>query len=146
MINRGYANKVISIVTNQGLPLQLSKLIACQSAVETGNFTSHAFILNNNGFGYKHVEGAKLQLPTAGIQSTESDKYAAYSSYDNSILEICRWIGRRQKETKFPHNLLTIQTPLQYATLLKNCGYYGGKLEDYANGIQMYLYTLESLT
>ena len=139
MINKIYSDKVINTAIENGIPMQLAKLMACQSAVETANFTSNAFQKDNNGFGYKYVEGASLQLAQEGIHSTETDNYAAYPSFDNSIIEICHWIGRRQKQTKFPQDLVTIQTPLQYATLLKNCEYYGGQGEDYANGMQVYL-------
>lgn len=139
MINRQYYNQVLTVAMSHGMPLQLSKLMACQSAFETNNFTSHAFLQCNNGFGYKHVQGAKLQLATPGIHSTETDHYAAYPSFDNSIIEICLWIGRRQKEGKFPQDLLKIQTPEQYAHCLELCGYYGGKESDYAHGIGEYL-------
>ena len=139
MINKTFSDKVISVATTNGMPMQLSRLMACQSAFETGNFTDHAFIQSNNGFGYKHVQGASLQLSTPAVHSTESDYYAAYPSFENSIIEVCKWIGRRQKENKFPQDLLKIQTPDQYATLLKSCGYYGGLEKDYANGIAGYL-------
>lgn len=129
---------VIAIAMALDIPKQLATLIGCQSAFETENFTSHAFIQGNNGFGYKHVEGAKLQI-TPKVHSTESDMYAAYESFDTSIKEICLWIFRRQKETKFPHDLVMVQTAQQYAALLKGCGYYGGKESDYADGINEYL-------
>ena len=143
ILNKDLATYIIDIAKAEGLPLQLSKLIACQSAFETDNWTSDNFKKNANGFGYKFVSGGKWQLQTPGIQSTESDHYAAYSVFENSINEICDWIKRRQKEGKFPVDLTTIQTPQQYAYLLKDCGYYGSKKEDYAAGIEMYFKQLE---
>jgi hypothetical protein len=139
MMNKEYTDKVISVAMANGMPLQLSKLMACQSAFETGNFSNHAFLKSFNGFGYKHVDGAKLQLAKPAVHSTESDYYAAYPSFENSIKEVCLWIGRRQKEAKFPKDLVSIQTPEQYAHLLKACGYYGGKEVDYANGVANYM-------
>lgn len=130
---------VIERAQSMGMPVQLSRLMACQSAFETENWTNNAFLKSFNGFGYKHVDGAKLQLPTPAVHSTESDYYAAYASFENSIKEVCLWIRRRQKEGKFPQDLLKIQTPEQYAMLLKQCGYYGGKEIDYAAGIARYL-------
>jgi len=142
-MNKTYANTVINTAMAHGMPLQLAKLMACQSAFETLDWTSNAFHKSLNGFGYKHVEGAKLQLSKSVVHSTESDYYAAYASFEDSIYEICLWIGRRQKETKFPQDLVSIQTPEQYAHLLKSCGYYGGKEDDYANGIATYLKLLD---
>jgi len=142
-MNKELANTVITTAMTHGMPLQLSKLLACQSAFETENWTSNAFKKSNNGFGYKHVDGAKLQLPKPSVHSTESDFYAAYANFEDSIYEICLWIGRRQKQTKFPQDLVSIQTPEQYASLLKSCGYFGGKEEDYAEGIANYLKLLQ---
>ena len=120
------------------MPLQLSKFIACQSAFETNNWTNHNFLQNKNGFGYKQVIGGRFQLSKGGIHSTESDNYAAYATFEDSIKEICAWILRRVKEGRFPRDLTTIQLPEQYAYLLKSCGYYGGLETDYAKGIAMY--------
>ena len=137
-INKVYSNICLSACLKNDMPMQLSKLISAQSAFETNNFTSNAFVKSNNGFGYKFVKGAKLQRPIECIHSTESDYYASYLTYENSIIEVCNWIKRRQKETKFPQNLITIQTPEQYAHLLKSCGYYGAKETDYKAGLEMY--------
>lgn len=133
------ANYVIKIAMENQMPLQLSRLLACHSAFETANWTNNNFLKNNNGYGYKFVLGAKLQLPKEGIHSTESDHYAAYATFEDSIKEVCLWIGRRVKESKFPKDLTIIQMPEQYAFLLKSCGYYGGKETDYAKGIAIYL-------
>lgn len=138
MINREKADLVIRIALKEGMPIQLSKLIACQSALETANFKSNAFLKNNNGFGYKYYKGSAYQKGK-GITSTEADPYASYATFEDSIEEVCSWIKRRQKEFKFPADLTKIQTGEQYAHLLKNCGYYGGHEEDYGRNINNYL-------
>jgi len=138
------AQNIITICQQNGMPLQLSKFIACQSCFETNNWTSNAFLQDNNGFGYKHVIGAHLQLPEGGIHSTETDRYAAYPSFENSIIEICQWILRRQKQGSFPRDLTIIQMPESYALLLKNCGYYGALESDYAKGLAMYFEELNA--
>lgn len=143
-MNKLIANSITAVAQSGGMPLQLSKLIACQSAFETANWTSNNYLLNNNGFGYKYVKGAKLQLLKSGIKSTESDNYAAYKNLEDSVLEVCGWIKRRQKEGKFPRDLTTIQLPESYAYLLKNCGYFGSDKDHYAKGIAMYLEKLQS--
>lgn len=132
------------VLSDPEMPMQLSKLIACQSAFETNNWTNNNFIKNNNGFGYKQVIGGRFQLAKGGIHSTESDNYAAYATFEDSIKEICAWIKRRQKEGKFPSDLVTIQFPENYAYLLKSCGYYGGLETDYVKGIEMYFEKLNN--
>ena len=132
---------VYATALSSGLPDFLARLLACQAAFETNDFTSKNFRLNNNAFGYKFVKGAKwFQLPTPGIQSTESDKYAAYPSLQDSTKEIVAWIKRRQKEKKFPADLSEIETFQDYANLLKFCGYFGGKAEHYAIGMKKYYF------
>lgn len=138
MINQELANKVVKIALDNDLPVQLSKLLAAQAAHETGNFKSNAFLKNNNGFGYKYFPKSDYQLG-AGITSTEKDPYAHYASFDNSIKEVVAWIKRRVRKAQFPADLTKIQQPEDYAKLLKQCGYYGGPLEDYISGLTFYL-------
>ncbi len=138
------ANIIVAHCLQKGKPLQLSKLIACQSAFETENWTNNNYLLNKNGFGYKRFVGSSHQLLGGGIKSTEGDNYAAYATFNHSIDEICAWIDRRQKQGTFPRDLTTIQFPEQYALLLKQCGYYGGLERDYARGIEKYLEKLNN--
>jgi len=118
-----------------GIPKTLAMLIAAQSVHETGNFTSSAFTKDNNGFGYKYVEGAKWQVQDKGITSSEGDNYAKYENIEDSVHELTAWIKRRQAEGKFPQDLNTITNPDIYAKLLKNDGYYGDAESVYASGI-----------
>jgi uncharacterized FlgJ-related protein len=127
-----------------GLPDNLSNLVAAQAAHETGDFTSNAYEKDNNCFGYKAVPGGKWQEGN-GITSSEGDPYAKYASVENSVHEIVDWIARRQKEGKFPQDLTTITTPLQYATLLKNCGYYGDNIQNYTAGIINYFQNFSNI-
>ena len=141
MINKKYSDEILSICEYAGIPDQLSKLIACQGALESQNFTSHVFVTDNNAYGYKYVKGAHLQAGE-GLKSTETDHYAHYSIWENSALEIVLWIKRRKKEGKFPADLNEIKTPEDYAHYLKACGYFGGKEADYANDLAYYLKTI----
>ena len=142
MINKLLANQVVKVAMNKGIPLQLAKLMACQSAFETANFKSNAFRKNNNGFGYKYFKDSAYQLGK-GITSTEKDPNAAYQTFDNSIEEVCAWIKRRQRDLKFPFDLTKIQTPEDYAHLLKACNYFGSEVEHYAKGLNKYLKQIE---
>jgi hypothetical protein len=121
-----------------GMPAPLCALIEAQSKHETDEYSSHAFLKNNNCFGYKFVPGARWQAGP-GIRSSEKDPYAMYISIENSVHEICAWILRRKHEGRFPADLATIETPIQYATLLKQCGYFGDPLQNYINGLQHFI-------
>jgi hypothetical protein len=132
-------------VNPNGLPDALSQLIVAQTKHETATevngawlpFTSHAFLENNNAIGYKFVNSKYQDGP--GIQSSESDSYGNYDTYQDSIKELVDWIYRRVAEGTFPANLSTITTPEQYASVLKDAGYYGAPVSQYAAGLRNWL-------
>lgn len=121
-----------------GMPENMATLIEAQSKHETGLYSSHAFIQDNNCFGYKHVPKGRWQIGD-GIKSSEGDPYAKYRSIENSVHELTDWIKRRQKEKKFPADLNTITTPRRYAFLLKGCGYYGDTIANYTAGLTHFM-------
>jgi uncharacterized FlgJ-related protein len=121
-----------------GMPDTLARLIVAQARHESDDFTSNAFIKNNNCFGYKYVPGGRWQIG-AGITSTEKDPYAKYKDIESSVHELTGWIKRRMIGKKFPSDLNEIKTPLQYATYLKACGYYGDTLQHYEQGLTHFL-------
>lgn len=121
-----------------GMPAYLCSLIEAQAFHETDSFTSHAFLLNNNCFGYKYVKGGKWQQG-AGITSSEDDPYAKYDSVANSVHELTSWIKRRQKDKRFPADLKEIDSTFEYASLLKECGYYGDEVGNYVTGLNYFL-------
>jgi hypothetical protein len=132
MIEKQIYNTAIA----DGLPPNMANLLVAQSKHETGNYTSNAYLKNNNLFGYKYVKGAKFQVGP-GIKSSESDPYAHYSTINDSVHELTAWIERRQGEGKFPVNLTTLSS-MEYAVLLKNCGYFGDPLNNYISGLNHY--------
>ncbi len=138
MTKQEISSLIYATAFGEGMPANMCTLIVAQSKHETADFTSNAFIKNNNGFGYKYVPGGKYQSG-AGITSTEHDPYAKYDSLENSVKEICAWIRRREHEMKFPADLSSITTPTQYATLLKQCGYFGDPVGNYIAGLTHYL-------
>ncbi len=120
-----------------GMPENMQLLLVAQAKHETGNFTSNAFIKNKNLYGYKYVSGAQYQL-AKGITSSEGNAYASYASIEDSVREVCAWIRRRQNESKFPSDLSSL-TAHSYAQLLKNSGYYGDTVANYAKALQNHL-------
>lgn len=137
MTNEEIGSLIFNTATYNGMPPALADLIEAQSKHETANYSSNAFLKNNNCFGYKFVSGSHYQVG-AGIKSTEKDPYAAYATIEDSVDELCAWVNRRQIQGKFPKDLSTIQTPIEYATLLKNCGYFGDPLQNYVSGLTHY--------
>lgn len=130
-----------------GMPDTLSRLIVAQAKHESGNYKSPVFKSDNNFFGYKY-RGQKIAKPGRTVPENEWQKknvpefYARYEKPEDSILELVNWIKRRQKEKVFPKDLSTIQTPYQYATLLKKTGYYGDTVSNYTKGLTRYLKTV----
>lgn len=133
--DRIYSQAARGTAINPGLPPMLASLVVAQAAHETGNFTSNFFKNYNNAFGYSYVPGAMYQSGAGGI-ADNGQPVAAYSSLENSVKEIVDWIYRRVKEGKFPADLKTITEPEQYAQLLKNAGYYGDSVTNYARGLR----------
>ena len=125
-------------VNPKGLPDALASLLVAQANHETGRFSSNIFIQGNNAFGYTHVPGGRYQLPEPGRIADNGQPAAKYANVEDSVREIVDWIYRRVKEGKFPANLDSIQTPAQYAQLLKNAGYYGDTLSNYQRGLQQF--------
>lgn len=135
-----YTEITYSTAIANGMPPNLAALITAQAAHETAvndvPFSSNVFLHCKNGFGYKYVGQS---LATSCLSSPEGDTYAGYASYDLSVVEICRWIKRRQNEGVFPADLTTIVSADQYAQLLKNAGYYGDTVSNYTSGLVYWL-------
>lgn len=126
-----------SPVNPQGLPVALSNLVTAQARHESANFTSPLFLSDNNAFGYDYTGNANQVGPS--LRSHGGNYYAKYSSLENSVDEIVDWIYRRAREGKFPANLATIQSPNDYATLLKNSKYFEDDVTNYQNGLTRWL-------
>lgn len=124
---------------SDGMPETLSLLLVAQARHETDDYTSHFFTDGKNAFGYSYYVGSNWQLSIPGGIADNGKAVAQYSSVQNSVHEITAWIRRRQNEGKFPANLASITTPEQYAELLKNSGYYGDTITNYANGLTYWL-------
>ena len=134
-------NLIYNTCREYKLPDLLCKLIVAQAKHETANYTSSIFKKNNNLFGYKWV-GQSIATKGSPAPANEGDYYAKYKTAKDSVIEIIKWILRRQKEGKFPADLSTIKTPGQYAELLKRSGYYGDKLSTYTNSLTKWLKTV----
>ena len=136
---------IMNAAVSDGMPERLSAFIVAQSKHETGNYSHRFFKTGKNAFGYAYVKGSKWQLPKGGSLADNGIPIAQYTSVENSVHELTSWIKRRQREGKFPKDLTTITTPLQYATLLKKSGYYGDTLQNYVKGLTNALTSIPSV-
>jgi len=148
LTQQGYAARILAAAksgnsVNRGLPDSLAKLLVDQSAHETNGWTSHFFTEGNACFGYSCVPNSKWQ---SGCSTTNADngvRVGYYNSIEDSTQEVVDWIYRRVKDGKFPSDLTTITTPDQYATLLKNAGYYGDTKDNYLSGLNRWANNLK---
>ena len=124
---------IYDTLKGDGIPDPLSLFVVAQAKHETANFTSNVFKTCNNAFGYKAVFGAP-----ACTQSPEGNAYRLYPSVKDSAREISAYLKRRVADGKFPP-LDQIYSPEQYATLLKNAGYYGAPVSEYVAGLLRWL-------
>jgi len=127
-----------------GLPVALANLVTAQARHESANFTSPLFVGDNNAFGYDYTGNANQ----AGISSRShgGSFYARYNTIEDSTNEITDWIYRRRQEGKFPADLNSIQSPNDYATLLKNSAYFEDNVTNYQAGLTRWLTNYGALT
>lgn len=128
------ANRIYNQLLRGGIPPLLAGFVTAQSAHETGGWTSDIFLDCNNCFGYKWIGQS-----TAAGPCLSHPAYAAYYTIEQSADELVKWIRRRQMDGSFPQNLNSITSSDQYATLLKNAGYFEDALTNYMNALRSWL-------
>jgi hypothetical protein len=118
-----------------GVPNALADLMVAQSKHETGDYTSHFFLNDNNAFGYSYYAQSDWQIGPGGV-ADNGEPIARYATIEDSAGEMVDWIFRRVHAGVFPANLNEITTPEHYAELLKAAGYYGDTVENYIEGLK----------
>lgn len=135
-----FGQLIYNEVKRSGIPDPLASLIVAQAGHETAQFSSRVFKYCNNLFGYKYV-GQSLSTGPC-VDSPEGNAYARYKRWQDSVQELVAWIKRRQKEGVFPDDLTAIQSPEQYANLLKKASYYGDSVTNYAAGLRRFFFSI----
>jgi len=100
----------------------LDKFVFAQAYHETGGFTSNIFKMNNNMFGMKYP----TKRPTTAIGQLNG--YALYNNTTDSIRDLLLWFHQFGTIPNF-------QTVEEYATYLKEKGYYEDSLQNYIAGM-----------
>lgn len=111
---------IYNVLRGAGLTDVAAKILTGQSGHETNGWTSNVWTSDNNAYGFGY-DG--------------DGNYYAFGSIEDSVYAVLDWIGGKQSAGTFP-DLSTITDETQYATLLKNNGYYSDSLTNYAAGIQ----------
>ena len=100
-----------------------AELLYAQFAHETGNFTSELCREYNNLAGVTQVEPNDLPQP---------DGQFYYMKFD----DLSHWARYFGKFIRYFDGAVEATTIEEYATALKNEGYYGDTLENYIDGMQ----------
>ena len=138
-----YSNEILNTATAgtaknpKGLPATLAALLVAQARHESGNFGSNFFVKYNNAFGYSRDSRSVYQV-AGGTVADNGVPIGVYKNVADSTREIVDWIYRRVAEGKFPVNLSVINTPDEYAQLLKDAGYYEDSFTNYAQGLKSF--------
>lgn len=132
-----YQQRIYAQALRDGMPDNFARLMVDWASLETAYngipFNSNVFLHCNNAYGYKWIGQSTANGPC--LLSPEGDYYAGYGSIEQSVHEVCLWVYRRINEGSFPADLRTVASPYQFAALLKNTGYYGDTLANYANNL-----------
>ena len=126
--------EIYNLAIQAGIPAPVAIWIVCQARLETGNYTSAAFTLYFNCFGYDYVGQAGAY--DSGLPNDDGDgnDVAGYDGLDGSVIELVGWLTRRQNQGLFQISSLT--SAKSYAEALKAGGYYKESSDQYASDLQ----------
>jgi hypothetical protein len=139
------AKKVTQALAAAGAPVTILPFLLAQVAHETGNFDSRVFRDNNNASGIMFINNPTRQknatrgrLFPANEQPRDAAKprlhYANFATLKDWAVDYLRIIGKTPQ---------TAQNLTQYATLLKNRGYYTAPLASYARALNVHYTNLK---
>jgi flagellum-specific peptidoglycan hydrolase FlgJ len=120
----GLKNKAILLVSKYRA---LMPYVVAQAKLETANFTSKVYKVDNNMFGMK-VGSSKLP----GLMSPEGDYYRHYNNDTESLIALLEWFEYK----KFP---VTVGSAAEYAQGLKDRNYYGAPVALYQKNLELWL-------
>lgn len=137
-----YDQLIFNRAVAEGFPPSTAKLIVAQARLESSDYTSNVFKNNNNLFGMKFVGQKGVSRGTLAPQSERtcngncnSDYYAKYNSPSDSVGDL---VGRLYKITRNGigfDQLANAKDSTDFATKLKQRGYYGATATQYAKGL-----------
>ncbi len=131
--------QIITAFTDYGINSNVASLAVAQAKVESANFTSYVFNVDNNAFGYKYVGqlGATQGSPVPNSETEDGNPkyYAHYPNIYGSAVEMAKWLIRNVP------NYENLMTPEDYANALANGkvgAYFGEPASAYATDMSTY--------
>ena len=133
--------------TANGFTDTSARLIVAQARLESADYTSNVFKNNLNAYGMKFVSQplatrgtlAPVNERSAKCRQTgvcvNSDHYAKYQNVSDSSNDVITRLYAKTLKGITPAQLKNAKTPIEFATLLKQRGYFGVTATQYANGL-----------
>jgi hypothetical protein len=139
-----YNNLIITTAMKQGVPEVNAKLLAAQSAHETGNFSSNAFNRNNNAFGMAvpRVRKSPYIVGPGSVSAPVIEggfSYAAYKNIEDSVKDVIHWLNYN----KVVWN--QVNTPEKYDAFLYSKGYHTASQSLYTAALNRYYEKIKNM-
>lgn len=137
-----YDQIVYDTAINEGYTPNVAKFIVAQARLESGSYTSHVFLNDNNMFGMKFVGQPLAQRGTLAPASEQmcggncnEDYYAKYQSPEDSVKDVTGRLFKITRDGIGFNEINSSQSLLDYAQKLKQRGYFGISALAYAAGL-----------
>ena len=154
-MSAAYDQIIYETALQEGFNPKAAKLIVAQARFESADYSSNVFKNNLNTSGMKYIGQPLAQrgsIAPASERSAKcktdnicvnSDYYAAFKSVGDSARDKIQRNFNITIKGVTPQQLKAVQTPEEFARLLKQRGYYGDKESTYANGLRAKLLRIQ---
>lgn len=139
-----YDQDIYELAVSEGFNPTVAKFIVAQARLESSDYDSAVFMKNNNMYGMKFV---KQPLATRGTLAPlnersksckesndckDSDHYAKYKTPIDSPRDVIQRLYKKERSGVGFNELNNSKSPDEFASLLKQRGYYGGTPQHYS--------------
>lgn len=140
-----YDQQIYDLAISEGFKPNVAKYIVAQARLESSDYGSNVFNNNNNMYGMKFVKQplatrGTLAPPNERSQSCvnsnvckDSDYYAKYKTPIDSPRDVIQRLYKNERNGVGFNELNNSKTPDEFASLLKQRGYYGGTPQQYSS-------------
>ena len=154
-MSSAYDQLIYDVAIKNGFKPSAAKLIVAQARFESADYTSNVFKNNNNTSGMKYIGQPLATRGTLAPVSERSasckkngvcsdrDHYAKFQSVADSARDKIERNYNITMKGVTPQQLKNVETPEEFARLLKQRGYYDDKETTYANGLKAKLLRIQ---
>jgi hypothetical protein len=151
--------QIYNLARKNGFTDASARNVVAQARLESADYTSNVFKLNNNMFGMKFLGTSKQPLAVRGSMAPRSERtascladptkcsninfYAKFSAPIQSAQDVIERLYKITMGGVTPDMLKNANDPVIYANLLKKRGYYGSSASGYASGLKAKLKKLD---